>query len=158
MLTALRVIFNCLEPEFHRDTTVVRSAPGGHPARPRSLIQARAITKQQNGRTRPCRGCCQPGMLTRQVHFARHQPAKHCRGPHGRSWAAPHEHHRCETPVRHSSRLCTASACQYVIFGSCGGLSAPSNDTHRHGEQRYRRARLSGIISQQPAIHACGQT
>ena len=56
MLRAFRSIFHrCLEPKSYRDTTVARLAPGGLPAGARNLIHARVITKQQNGRTRPCR-------------------------------------------------------------------------------------------------------
>ena len=98
--------------------------------------------------------CCQPGMLLRQVHFARNQPAKHC------PTAAPGPRRMSTIHARRPyGTVDPMAGCALLppVLGSCGGLSAPSNDAHRRGEQRYRRARLSGIISQQPAINACGQ-
>ena len=81
---------------------------------------------------------CQPGRPFRQVRFASHQPAKHWLGPHGCSWAVPRRCKACATPARHTgvcSRLCTASAYQNIVHGTCGSLGITNIGAQGRGEQ-----------------------
>ena len=157
MHRAFRSIFHrCLEPKFYRDTTVARSAPGGLPAggpqpdsckgyhkaaeRPHKALQAAASQVCCLGKS-TLHATSRPStaLAPTAAPGPRRMSTIHARRPYG--------------------TVDPMAGCVLLppVLGSCGGLSAPSNDAHRRGEQRYRRVRLSGIISQQPAINACGQ-